>query len=166
MTGIWLAANAPERIERLALCTTSAHVPPAENWLERAAVVRARGVGAVADAVVARWFTAAFAERDPATVARLRELLIATPAEGYAACCEAIAALDLRDDLPTIQAPTLVIASAEDSATPPEHGRRIADAVPDARLVVLSEAAHLANVEQPEAVVAALVAHLVAEVAR
>ena len=87
-------------------------------------------------------------------------MVAATPAEGYASCCGAIEHMDLRDDLPRITAPTLAVAGADDPATPPDHLRTIADAIPGARLLVLPRAAHLANVEQAAAVNAALLAHL------
>ncbi len=155
MVGMWLAAHAPERIDRLALLCTAAHLPPAAGWQGRAATVRAGGLAAVAETVVGRWFTAGF---DPGPGPRA--MLLATPIEGYAACCEAIAAMDLRPDLPRITAPTLVIAGAQDAATPPELAARLVAGIPDARLEVLPDAAHLAAVQQPAAVNALLDAHL------
>jgi 3-oxoadipate enol-lactonase len=160
MTAIALAAGNPERVDALALLCTSAHLPPAQGWLERAGTVRAEGTGAVADTVVSRWYTDAFRHAHPDRVARAVATIASIPPEGYAACCEAIAAMDLRDDLASIKAPTLALAGADDPATPPEHLQRIADAVPDARLVVVADAAHLANDEQPDIVNAALLDHL------
>jgi 3-oxoadipate enol-lactonase len=154
MVGMWLAAHAPERIDRLALLCTGAHLPPAQGWLDRAAAVRSGGMAAVADPVVTRWFTPAFADLD-----KYRAMLVSTPVDGYAACCEAIATLDLRPVLPTITAPTLVIAGAEDPATPPDLGRQIASAVPGARFELVSGAAHLANVERADVVTALLAEH-------
>jgi 3-oxoadipate enol-lactonase len=147
MTAIALAAGNPERVDALALLCTSAHL-------------RAEGTGAVADTVVSRWYTDAFRHAHPDRVARAVATIASIPPEGYAACCEAIAAMDLRDDLASIKAPTLALAGADDPATPPEHLQRIADAVPDARLVVVADAAHLANDEQPDIVNAALLDHL------
>jgi 3-oxoadipate enol-lactonase/4-carboxymuconolactone decarboxylase len=119
--------------------------------------VRSAGTGAVADAVTARWFTGAFASS--ARAAQLRAAMAATPAEGYAGCCEAIAAMDLRADLARIAAPTLVIAGAEDQATPPAHANTIGAGIPGARVEVLSPAAHLAPVEQAGRVAALLLDH-------
>jgi 3-oxoadipate enol-lactonase len=165
MVGMWLAAHAPERVERLALVCTSAFMPPAQGWLDRAATTRAKGSGAVAEGVVSRWFTEGFREREPEQVKTAIAMIEATPDEGYAGCCEAIAAMDLRPDLGRITAATLVIAGADDPATPPPHGEVIAAAVPDARLEVVADAAHLAVLEQPEAVGALVVAHLSGETA-
>ena len=88
-------------------------------------------------------------------------MLRATPDEGYAGCCEALAVMDLRDGLSSITAPTLVLAGADDPATPPDKAEAIAAAIPDARLDVVSGAAHLANIEQPEQVSRLLLDHLV-----
>jgi 3-oxoadipate enol-lactonase len=160
MVGMWLAAAAPDRIAGLALCCTSAHLPPARSWRERAAVVRADGTGAIAGQVVSRWFTPAFAAAEPAVPRSFVAGLAATRPEGYAGCCEAIAAMDLRPQLAAITAPTLVIAGEQDPATPPWHGSVIAGGITGARLKVIRGAAHLANVSQAGEVSAALVAHL------
>lgn len=153
MVGMWLGANAPERFERLVLLCTSAHMPPAAAWQERAeAVLRAGSVEPIADAVVERWLTAEFAQRHTEVRARLRAMLVATPAEGYAGCCGAIERMDLRGELSRISAATLVISGADDPATPPEQQRLIAEAIPGARHETVGPAAHLAAVEQPEAV--------------
>ena len=160
MTAMRLATRAPHRVDRLALLCTSAKFPSPTAWAERGAAVRAGGTAAVADAVVERWFTAGLRAADPALVQRHRDMIAATPTEGYASCCTALEQLDLLADLPRIAAPTLVIAGADDPATPPEHLETIAHGIPGARLLVLQQAAHLANVEQATAVDAALLTHL------
>lgn len=160
MTGIWLAANAGHRLDRLVLCCTSAYLPPADGWHQRAGTVRAQGMGGVADQVLSRWFTPGFALQHPAELERVRGALMSTDPAGYAACCEAIGAMDQRDDLARISAPTLVLAGAEDPATPPEHAHLLAERIAGARLLVLEEAAHLAAVEQPEPVTTAVLRHL------
>jgi 3-oxoadipate enol-lactonase len=161
MVGMWLAAHAPERIERLVLICTAAQAPVPSLYGERAALVREAGtVDAIADAVVARWFTPAFAAEHRDVVAHHRAMIAATPAEGYAGGCEVIVALDLRAALPSIRARTLVIAGAEDPALPPACGQAIADAVPGARFRVLDSASHLASVEQAAAVTELIADHL------
>jgi 3-oxoadipate enol-lactonase len=163
MVGQWLAIHAPERIEKLILICTSAHLPPQSAWRERAGLVRAAGTPAVvADAVLTRWFTAPFAAANPDLVARHRAMIVGTSAEGYAGCCEAIGALDLRSGLPGVTAPTLVIAGAQDPSIPPQHGREIATAIPGSRLELLDPAAHLSSVERPDEVTHLIADHLVA----
>ncbi len=159
MVGMWLASEVPERFERLVLLCTAARLDP-EAWRERAEKVRAGGVGAVADAVVERWFTPEFRASRPETHHWAMRMLRATDPEGYAGCCEAIRDMDLRGRLDRIEVPTLVVAGADDPATPPGHGELIRDSVPDARFELVPHAAHLANVEQPEAVTRAILGHL------
>ena len=152
IVSMWVAAHAPERVDRLVLCCASAWFGTPENWLDRAATVRRKGTAAVAETVVARWFTPGFAQRHPETVARMRSMVGATPAEGYASCCEVVARTDMRPSLPSIGAPTLVIAGAQDPAALPAQAVELAGGIPAARLVMVEDAAHLANVEQPDEV--------------
>jgi len=163
MVGLWLAANAPERVDRLVVCCTAARMPRPEDYTERAKVVRAQGMAAIADMVIGRWFTPAFKARRPDVIAGIKARLLASPPEGYAATCEALAAMDLRDDLPRIAASTLVIAGGEDQATPPEHAEEIARRIPAAELVVIPDAAHLANIEQPDAVTDRILDHVTSQ---
>lgn len=157
--GTWLAARHPDRVDSLALVCTSARFGPPARWRERAALVRAEGTGPVADTAAERWFTPEFAEGgDPAVRALTAGLRAADPA-AYAACCDVLAALDLRRDLARIAAPTLVVAGRNDVATPPAHARALADGIADAALVELPRTGHLAPVERPAAVLAALLAH-------
>jgi 3-oxoadipate enol-lactonase len=148
MVGMWLAANAPARIERLVLACTAARLPPPAFWQERADTVRARGVGAVADAVVARWFTPGLAAERPDVVRRFLQMLAETPSEGYARACEAIRDMDLRPDLARIDAPATLILGAHDPVVTDE-ARRDLEAIRGIRVVEL-DAAHLANVERPD----------------
>jgi 3-oxoadipate enol-lactonase len=160
MVGMWLASEAPERIDRLVLCSTAPTLPPREQWLERAATVRADGVSAIADAAIDRWFT-------PLAPDSLREMfrtmLVETPAEGYAGCCEALADLDLRGRLAAIEAPTLVVTGAEDPVASPETGEQLAASISGARHVTVAGARHIANAEQPATFTQPVLAHLMEE---
>ncbi|MEA2322731.1 MAG: 3-oxoadipate enol-lactonase [Solirubrobacteraceae bacterium] len=162
MLGMWMGLNAPERLDRLALLCTSAMLSQDHDWAARAALVRAEGTEAVADAVVERWFTPAFREANPEVNARMRAMIAATPSEGYAGCCGAIERMDFLAELRNVRAPTLVIAGADDPATPPRHAEKMAELIPGARLEVVEQAAHLANFEQPEIVTELLREHLLA----
>jgi 3-oxoadipate enol-lactonase len=161
MVGMWLGANAPERLDRLVLLCTAAHMPPAEVWRDRAAAVRAAGsTEPIADAVVERWLTPAFAAEHPEVLAGLRAMLTASPPDGYAACCGAIERMDLRPLLARIAVPTLVVSGSDDLSTPPEKQAAIAAAVPGARHEVVAPAAHVAAVEQADAVNRLIEEHL------
>ena len=160
MTGLWLAATAPERITALAVCCAAlTALPSPQAWHDRAALVRAEGMAPLAAQVVPRWFTPAFMNREPAAVQAVTDMLTATAPEGYAGCGEAIAALDLRPLLGSVRAPTLVLSGAEDVAAPPEIGAFTAEAIPGARLTVIEGAAHFAHYERPGPVTDALLAH-------
>ncbi len=158
--GTWLAANHPARISSLALVCTSARFGEPQPWLERAESIRTKGAEPIAANAPGRWFTPAFAASGDPAVASLTADQRTVDTDSYAACCEVLAGLDLRPDLPRVTAPTLVIAGRDDQATPPPHARALADGILDAQLLELPRAAHLANVERPRAVLDALLAHL------
>jgi 3-oxoadipate enol-lactonase len=160
MVGMALALRAPDRVDRLVLACTAAYLGPPEGWERRAAIVRTEGLEAIADSVLARWFSPRFRNQRPEAVERFRRMLVTTPADGYAACCEAIGRWDARTRIRAITARTLVVVGAEDPATTLEHAGLIAGEIEGARIVTLAGAAHLANVEAPEAFTQALLDHL------
>jgi 3-oxoadipate enol-lactonase len=160
MVGMWIASNAPERLDRPVLCCTAARMLRPDDFAARARTVREQGIGAIADSLIGRWFTPSFPATHPDTVAGIRAMLLSTPREGYAGACEAIAQMDLREDLPRIKAPTLVIGAEQDQSTPPEKSREIAQRIPGAQLVMIPDAAHIANVEQPEIVTNLILEHV------
>lgn len=160
MLGIWLAAFAPERVRTLTVCCSSARPGNQRMWLERAARAREEGMADIAEASIERWFTRTWLAANLDEAKRFREMTAATPAEGYAGCCELLGELDLTDQLARITAPSLVIAGADDQALPPEHSELIAARIPSARLEVLDGAAHLAGVERADRVNQLLIEHL------
>ncbi|MCG8442801.1 MAG: 3-oxoadipate enol-lactonase [Caulobacterales bacterium] len=150
MVGLWLAAHAPERVERLVASNTAAHAPPPERWNERIDAIGAHGMAEIVEGVLHAWFTPGFRERAAGEVERVRQMLLATSVEGYAATCAAVRDMDLRPALARITAPTLVIVGAHDPSTPPAAGRAIAAAVPGAAERELASA-HMSNVEAARA---------------
>jgi 3-oxoadipate enol-lactonase len=160
MTGMWLGVNAPGRINSLALlCTTSQHGPP-EMWRDRATQVREQGTRSVAAGTMERWFTEGFRAREPDAVARCQAMVENTPDEGYAGCCAILERTNLTPELPRISAPTLVIAGAQDTSTPPDpHATKIRDGIPGARLEVLDPGAHMTTVERADDVTRLLLEH-------
>jgi 3-oxoadipate enol-lactonase len=160
MVGIWLAANAPERITSLAVvCSALVPLPSAQAWRDRVAIVRERGTGAIADMAVPRWFTPAFLARSAGEVSCVAGMLSATNPAGYAGCGDAIAGMDLRPLLPSVKAPTLVVSGAEDPAAPPCQGAITALGIQDSRLTVVRGASHFAHFETPGPVTDALLRH-------
>jgi 3-oxoadipate enol-lactonase len=160
MTVLRLAVRNPERVRRLAVLCSAAQLPPAVAWQERAALVRAEGAAAVATSVVQRWFTSAYLDEHPDERTEWERMVGSTSAEGYASCCEAIADLDLRAELSAVAAPSLLVAGADDPATPPAKLEEITAGILNARLLVVPRAAHLANAERPDVVTPALLEHL------
>jgi len=151
MTAAWLGINAPEHVEKLVIASSSPHLAPREVWEGRANTARNEGVAALVDAVIGRWFTEDFRSRHPDECARIRAMILRTSDEGYAACCEALAEMDLRDDLELIPVPTLVLCGDADAGTPVAKTREWVATIEGARLEVIRKAAHLVNVEQREA---------------
>ena len=133
LEAMWLALHAPERVERLVFCCTAPSFPPAQQWHDRAAVVRESGIETIADAVLARWFRPTFHAAHPDAVDRFRRMLLATSPEGYAACCEAIAAVDLWPRIGEVGVPTLVLTGKEDPVATPASGARLRAAIPGRR---------------------------------
>jgi 3-oxoadipate enol-lactonase len=150
MEGQWLGANAASRIDKLILSNTSCYFPDKTIWDDRIKQVRDKGLAALVDSTMERWFTAEFRRKSPQAIAGMREMFLATDVEGYVGCGFAIRDMDHRSLLAKIRPPTLVIAGRHDPATTLQAGEFIAEHIPGAKLAVL-EAAHIANLEQPQA---------------
>lgn len=155
-----LGLDHADRLTSLVLCSTAPVFGDPDTWTSRAAQVRRDGLEPLVAATTERWFTPAYRAEHPDRVAWVMDMFRATPPEGYAGCCEALAGFDVTDRLGRLSVPTRVVAGAQDPGTPPEVGRRIADAVPGADLVVLDGAAHIANVAVPGPFNAAVREHL------
>jgi 3-oxoadipate enol-lactonase/4-carboxymuconolactone decarboxylase len=158
--GLQLLLDAPQRVLSATLLCTGAAIGRPDDWVARAATVRASGTGAVVDQAVRRWFAAGFADRQPVVAAALFDALRAADAESYAQACEALADFDVTERLAETTTPVLAIAGAEDIATPPDGLARIASGVKDGRLIVLDGVGHLAPAEAPERVAALIGEHL------
>jgi 3-oxoadipate enol-lactonase len=155
-----LALAQPQRLTALVLACTAPVFGEPSTWRDRAALVRREGVESLLEPTFARWFTDEFRAAHPDAVARVAAMFRATPPEGYAGCCEALAAYDVTDRLGRIAVPTRVVAGAEDPGTPPEVGRAMVQEIRDADLVVIEGAAHIANVARPAEFSAAVRGHL------
>jgi len=155
-----LALTAPARLEALAVIASAARFADPPSWTARAQRVRAEGTEFLVPSRTGTWFTPTWAQQHPDVAERLLGMLRATPPEGYAACCAAIGAFDVRQRLGDIRTPTLVVAGAEDPATPPDLVRVIADGIPGAEFVVVPGAAHLPSATDPAVVDGLLGRHL------
>ena len=155
-----LGATAPERVDRLVLCSTAEKFGDPDGWRERAATVRSEGTEALADIAMERWFTPEFTLQEPDRVARTRGIFVVTDDEGYAACCDAIAEWDFTERLGEITAPTMVVGGQRDPTVAPDRSRALAAAIPGAALALIPGAAHLTAVSHPQELATAVLAHL------
>jgi 3-oxoadipate enol-lactonase len=152
MVGQELALRHPSLVAALVIANSTSAYPAEAGamWRQRIDAVKAGGLEAIADAVMARYFSDAFRAQHAATVARYRRRVVTTDADAYVACCAAVAAIDTTERLPRVAAPTLVIAGELDAGTPLPMSETLAQRIPGARLAVLRNASHLSAVEQPE----------------
>ena len=148
MVAMWIGANAPERVDRLALCCTGAKLGNRDDYLARAELVRREGTGVVVESARDRWFTSAFRDSDAAQ--RILDGLASVPPEGYATCCEAVAEWDFRGELARIDSPTTLVFGADDPVTTAEVRETLERGIAGAHTVTIAGASHLANVEQPD----------------
>ncbi len=153
MIGQALALMAPQRLDKLVLADTTAAYPPEARatWPERIRQVEAAGLEPLVAPTLERWFTAAYRAAHPEVVARIGALIRGTSPAGYIGCCHAIAGLDFSSRLPEIKTPTLVLVGEQDAGTPPAMAKALAAGIPNARCVVINNAAHLSNIEQAAA---------------
>ena len=149
VTGIWIAANYPDRIDRLVLCSTAARIGTVELWNARIETVNKEGIGSIVPAILDRWLTRDFQARVERKVDLVRHMLLQTPAAGYTACCAALRDTDLREALGSIVAPTLVIAGMRDKSTTPQECKLVSERIRGAIYTEL-KAAHLSNWEAPQ----------------
>lgn len=159
LTAQWLGAHRPDRVHRLILANTGARIGTLESWTERIGLARTAGLGALADGILARWFTPAFHAAHPDTVAEIRATFVGLNPEGYVGCCAAVRDTNLTPKVPHIKAPTLVVTGTYDESTPPALGFWLAGAIHGAALVPL-DAAHLSQMEQSAAFNRAMVSFL------
>lgn len=156
LTGLWLARFAPERFLSVTIANSAAKIGEQSGWLSRARAVRGEGMSSVASGAASRWFTDGFAHGHKKQVDTLIAGLNQTDAEGYAACCEALAAADLRAEIDAITLPVLILAGRHDPVTTVADGEFMQAQIPDSRLEILP-ASHLANIEAAPEFTAALV---------
>jgi len=159
MIGQYLALNHADRIRSLVLCDTAAALPEEAQAMrrERIAIAREKGMDALVEPTLDRWFTSSYLRQNPPQVELIRRQFLATPVGGYIGCSEAIGDLNYLERLSEIRTPTLIIVGEDDPGTPVAASEAMHERIPDSRLVVVPSCAHLSNVEQPEAFNKALI---------
>jgi len=153
MIGQTFALKYPGVLASMVLADTTSRYPAAAQpaWIDRIRAVQEHGVGVVAEATLGRWFTEPFRQSHPQVMERIGGYIRATPVAGFVGCCHALSTIDLTHRLGDIRCPTLVIVGEQDPGTPVEMSRDIHRGIPGSELVIIPAAAHLSNVEQPQA---------------
>ena len=153
MIGQTFALKYPGILQTLVLADTSSRIPPEVGpvWEERIKVAQTQGMQALVPPTLERWFTAPYRSAHPETMQRIGKLIADTPVPGYVGCCRAIPKLNLTDRLKEIKVPIQIIVGADDQGTPVAMSQAIHDNAPGSRLDILPNAAHLSNIEQPQA---------------
>ena len=149
MIGQQLALRHPAKLVSLSLCDTACEMPPRAMWEERIALAKAQGTAGLVDGTLKRWFVAGFAEREPQTIAAVREMILGTSAEGYIACASAVRDMSQSHLLARIQAPTQIIVGRDDPACTLAQSELLQRGIAGSTLHVIDDAAHLANIEKP-----------------
>ncbi len=149
MVALQAAVSVPERVQSLILANTAAYLAPAVMWDDRITIALTQGMDALVGPIAQRWFTPEFRANSASLVTKTLAQVSATKVRGYVEACAAIRDMDLRMSLTAIQAPTLIIAGAQDPSMPLEHSELLLQGIVGADLLVL-DAAHLSNLEQPE----------------
>jgi 3-oxoadipate enol-lactonase len=155
-----MAVRAPERVQSITLCCTAAKIGTPELWADRIGAVETGGIEPIADAVLQRWFTPLFHETRADDLAGWRNMLVRTPAHGYAGTCAAIRDADLRPDAGRIAVPTLCVAGDQDGSTPADLVKGTADLIPGARFALIPGAGHIPCVEKPAELSGLITQHL------
>ena len=153
MTAMGLGLNHPERLLSVIICNSRADATQEfyDIFDERIALVLAEGMAPLVETTVARWFTEELCAAAPAFLENVREMVRNTPAQGYVGCSRAVQNINYMSRLAAIDKPVLLIAGAQDVATPPDGMRAMQSVLGNAQYVELDPAAHLSNLEQPEA---------------
>jgi 3-oxoadipate enol-lactonase len=136
------------------VCDTASQDPLGDPalWQQRIDAIKAGGgMETMVEATVARFLTADTVKTRPDVADAIRDMIRSTPTNGYIACCQALAKVGMTDRLVEITIPTMVVVGAEDLSTPVEMARTIQQRIAASELVILKNAAHLSNVDQPDA---------------
>lgn len=146
-----IGARFPGRAYSLSLCDTASEMPPRSLWEERFAIALTQGMAGLVDTTIQRWFTAPFIARDPQSVEKVRQMILGTPVEGYIACGSAVRDVAQTTMLLQVKAPTLILVGRHDPSCTVEKSTVIHRMIDGSEMVILEDAAHLSNIEQPRA---------------
>lgn len=151
MIGQQLGARYPDRVYSLSLCDTASEMPPRSLWEDRLVTAREKGIPGLVDGTIQRWFTAPFVKRAPQDIEKVRRMILGTGVEGYVGCASAVRDMSQTTMLLKIKTPTLVLTGRQDPACTVDQTTVLNRMIDGSQMAVLEDAAHLSNIEQPEA---------------
>jgi 3-oxoadipate enol-lactonase len=160
MIAMDFAVQHPEIVKGLVVCDSLPNIGTSEMWNERINTLRQGGMASLGDTILSRWFTPSYKEQYPAEYRGYYNMLTRMPITGYTGTCEAIRDADLTEATKFIQCPTLLLCGAEDVSTPPSVMQGLTEIMPNARYVEIEAAGHLPCIENPQAVVTAMLSFL------
>jgi 3-oxoadipate enol-lactonase len=146
-----IGARYAERVYSLSLCDSASEMPPRSMWEERFAIAQAKGIAGLVDTTIQRWFTPAFIGRDPRSIEQVRKMILGTRTEGYIACASAVRDMAQTTMLLKVKSPTLILVGRQDPACTVEQSIVLHRMIDGSEMVILEDAAHLSNIEQPQA---------------
>jgi 3-oxoadipate enol-lactonase len=126
-------------------------MPPRSLWEERFAIARTQGIAGLVDGTIKRWFLSEFIQRESQQIEHVKHMILGTPVDGYLACASAVRDMAQSTMLLKIKAPTMVLVGKQDPACTVDQATVLHRLIPHSSMVVLDQAAHLANIEQPQA---------------
>ncbi|MSQ57976.1 MAG: 3-oxoadipate enol-lactonase [Limnohabitans sp.] len=145
-----MGARYPDQVLSLGLCDTASEMPPRQTWAERLAIAEKEGIPGLADGTIKRWFTAGFVERAPKEIEKVRKFILGTPVTGYIGCASAVRDMAQTTMLLKIKSPTLIMTGRYDPACTVDQSTVLHRIIEGSEMVVIEDAAHLSNIEQPQ----------------
>jgi len=154
------AGQYPSRVTALALIDTTAWYgeDAPKTWRERGSAGQSKGLAALVNFQITRWFGDAFRAAHPELVNAATRVFLANDLDCYAASCIMLGDADLRPFLPGLRMPVAIMVGEEDYATPVASARQLHEALPGSALAVLPKARHLTPVECPDQIASYLLA--------
>lgn len=149
MIGQQIGARFPERVYSLSLCDTASEMPPRSLWEDRFATARKDGIAGLVDGTIKRWFTGPFVERAPQDIEKVRQMILGTDVDGYIGCGSGVRDMAQTTMLLKIKTPTLILTGRQDPACTVEQSIVLNRMIEGSKFVIIEEAAHLSNIEQP-----------------
>jgi 3-oxoadipate enol-lactonase len=151
MIAQFVGANYPDRVHSLMLCDTASEMPTLEMWNDRISTAQDKGIAGLVDGTMQRWFRKPFLDSGSAAIEKVAEMIRTTGVQGYVGCASAVRDMSQTSILSRISAPTIIIVGADDPACTVAQSKVLESEIKGSQLVILKEAAHLANIEQVEA---------------